>query len=213
MSTRATYAIKSGRKTTTFYGHYDGYLEGAANRFHNALVASFPSKLHDFEPGDLGVHSVLQDRPRGGFAFAFIRGNEDIEPTANHDAHGDTEYQYTYDEKTQQLTVRTRNHETWEWIPSATWDIVDFLSSQYCSGEDDNLVGKATYQPKFGPPETFVATVKIARKLSQLADAYAATFKTDNPNKAIYEELARTWSAVCVNALFRYHQKKAVKAA
>ena len=38
MSTRANYIFKSGRKTlATFYIHYDGYPEGAASYFQNAL--------------------------------------------------------------------------------------------------------------------------------------------------------------------------------
>jgi hypothetical protein len=83
MATRATYQIDG----TTFYCHWDGYPTGAAHRFANAVAAmTQPAKDGRLEP--------IADK-RGGFAFAFIRGNDDAEPTKSHDAHGDTEWRYT----------------------------------------------------------------------------------------------------------------------
>lgn len=84
MATRATYQIDK----LTFYCHWDGYPTGAAQRFANMVKAhTVPAA------GELHLSSVV-DR-RGGFAFAFIRGNLDAEPTESHQAHGDTEFRYT----------------------------------------------------------------------------------------------------------------------
>ncbi len=76
MSTRATYQIDF----TTFYIHHDGYPEGAAKYFSNALA-----------------HRVLaEDRaPNATLADDFIRANNRAELTPGHDVHADTEYQYT----------------------------------------------------------------------------------------------------------------------
>lgn len=84
MATRATYQINR----TTFYCHWDGYPTGAAQRFANMVKA-----LTVPETGDRKFDAI-EDR-RGGFEFAFIRGNLDAEPTKTHDSHGDTEYRYT----------------------------------------------------------------------------------------------------------------------
>lgn len=74
MSTRATYQIKSGFSTVTFYIHHDGYFEGAALYFRNTL---------DF--------MRISERP---FLPCFLWANERAELTAGHEAHGDTEYRY-----------------------------------------------------------------------------------------------------------------------
>ncbi|MAT51449.1 MAG: hypothetical protein CMK32_09735 [Porticoccaceae bacterium] len=89
MSTRATYQFVSDhdrpRARYTFYGHYDGYEAGAAFRLW---------RMH---------HS----NRKGGFADRFHGGNDDVELTPGHDAHGDTEYQYTLTSDGQ-LTVKAR---------------------------------------------------------------------------------------------------------
>lgn len=81
MSTRANYIFKSGRKTlTTFYIHYDGYPEGAASYFQNALI--------------LGNGKI--DSPD-----LFLRANENCEIS---DIHGDIEYLYEFNIKTQMIS-------------------------------------------------------------------------------------------------------------
>lgn len=79
MSTRATYEFRStdgyGPKSVTFYIHYDGYPEGAASYFRAALAFKC-------------------EAPNSNFADHFFRANR-TELTEGHNAHGDTEYQYT----------------------------------------------------------------------------------------------------------------------
>lgn len=82
MSTRATYKIDG----VCFYIHYDGYMDGAAVYFWN-------------------MHRA-RDKGRGGYAEAFLRGNDLAEFTESHAAHGDTEYRY--DLKGETLTVWAR---------------------------------------------------------------------------------------------------------
>lgn len=84
MATRATYQING----MTFYCHWDGYPTGAAQRFANMIAA-----LTVAEEGDRKTIDAIEQR-RGGFEYAFIRGNMDAEPTPSHDEHGDTEFRY-----------------------------------------------------------------------------------------------------------------------
>lgn len=86
MATRATYRIEG----MTFYCHWDGYPAGAAARFAKMIAAHT-------KPTDRGHDTIA--RVRGGFAFSFIRGNNDAEPTDSHTAHGDTEYKYDLEVK------------------------------------------------------------------------------------------------------------------
>lgn len=79
MATRATYKIDG----VCFYIHYDGYMDGAAGYFWN-------------------MHHAM-GKGRGGYAEAFLRGNDLAEFTKSHDWHGDTEYRY--DLKDETLTV------------------------------------------------------------------------------------------------------------
>lgn len=82
MSTRANYIFKSGRKTlATFYIHHDGYPEGAAEYFHKALI---------FDNGKINSPDV------------FLRANDACEIS---DIHGDIEYLYEFNIKTQKLKV------------------------------------------------------------------------------------------------------------
>ena len=82
MSTRANYIFKSGRKTlATFYIYHDGYPEGAAEYFHKALI---------FDNGKINSPD------------AFLRANDACEISC---IHGDIEYLYEFDIKTQKLKV------------------------------------------------------------------------------------------------------------
>lgn len=83
MSTRANYIFKSGRKTlATFYIHHDGYPEGAACYFQNALLL-----------GD-----GIIDSPD-----VFLRANDNCESTDC--IHGDIEYLYEFNIKDQTIKI------------------------------------------------------------------------------------------------------------
>ena len=73
MSTRATYQFNDHGCTTTVYVHQYGYPQGAAAFF-------------------LAMHHARSGK---GHAVDFIRSNGLAEITKSHDAHGDTDYQYT----------------------------------------------------------------------------------------------------------------------
>jgi hypothetical protein len=79
MSTRATYQIKSGFSTATFYIHHDGYLSGAASYFKDTIDLM-----------RIGGRPLLP---------CFLWANERAELTDGHDAHGDTEYRYDLERK------------------------------------------------------------------------------------------------------------------
>ena len=82
MSTRANYIFKSGRKTlATFYIHHDGYPEGAAGYFQNALL---------FDNGKISAPD------------AFLRANPGCEMSES--LHGDIEYLYEFNIITQVVT-------------------------------------------------------------------------------------------------------------
>lgn len=75
MSTRATYRFEFADRyapPVTYYIHHDGYPSGAAVYFALAVYAEGTS-----------------------LAARFLRANDRAEFTDGHDAHGDTEYQYT----------------------------------------------------------------------------------------------------------------------
>ncbi len=77
MSTRATYLLPAENysdQMVCFYIHSDGYPEGAADYFH---------KMH-----------YCKNRS-AGMAGRFFRANDKAEFTPCHEAHGDTEFQYT----------------------------------------------------------------------------------------------------------------------
>lgn len=79
MSTRATYEVDG----YTFYIHHDGYPEGAAQYFKQAL---------EFAEGRKGN---MDYSPNAGFTEDFMRANTRAALTPSHEVHGDTEYQYT----------------------------------------------------------------------------------------------------------------------
>ena len=79
MGTRATYQIEG----KVFYIHWDGYPQGASFYFHHMI-----EKYNEI------IDKIGRTR-NGGYAEAFLRGNDCAEFTSSHDAHGDTEWQYT----------------------------------------------------------------------------------------------------------------------
>lgn len=93
MGTRATYQFGNGRRGThTIYIHWDGYPDGAAMYFYRMLLN--PSK--------------------GCMATQFIRANEHAELTSGHDAHGDTEYQYTLIGHGPDATLTAKGIAAWD---------------------------------------------------------------------------------------------------
>lgn len=100
MGTRATYKIEGH----FFYIHWDGYLEGAATYFLN----------------------MLSTQSKGGYAEAFLRGNDQASFTESHDAHGDTEYRYDYDGKVLKAYKGNWDNDEWELVFEGS--IVKFIS-------------------------------------------------------------------------------------
>lgn len=87
MSTRATYQFETrmGQKLT-FYIHHDGYPQGAAVYFSNALNMNKAITRRS--------HTKTKQQRTAEVAARFFRANLRAEFTTGHDAHGDTEYQY-----------------------------------------------------------------------------------------------------------------------
>ena len=81
MSTRATYKFSIASELApddiTIYAHYDGYPEGAANKFSDMLMK------------------------KGNLSDRFIRAVDYAETTKNHSVHGDTEYRYDIETQTE----------------------------------------------------------------------------------------------------------------
>lgn len=121
MSTRATYSIGN----MTFYCHYDGYPSGAAERFANMVRARYAAELRqDRYP--------LIDR-KGGWAYAFIRGNDDAEPAYDnaHTGHGDTEWRYMLAEDRNGVLGMQVTHRpdvgTDDWVLDFRGEFIDWL--------------------------------------------------------------------------------------
>ena len=101
MSTRGTYLF-NGRDewapNTCIYVHCDNYPLGAIHKIWAAFKVS----------GQVTIES-------------FIRGNDRAEITQSHEAHGDTEYRYTFDGH--RLTVHDRPDygDTWRVIFTGYW--------------------------------------------------------------------------------------------
>lgn len=109
MSTRATYRVKEYNGITQrieyFYIHYDGYPEGAAQKFKQLLLNmdSLKEKSHIENGQDIFVW-----RPgKSIIAFGMLPY---AEFTEDHEEHGDTEYQYDlyYDRKNKSWDVVAR---------------------------------------------------------------------------------------------------------
>lgn len=114
MSTRATYLFKPTDRTpeTCFYIHHDGYELGAAAYMFNTIN-------------------------QGGFsAEGFLRANNKAEFTSCHDAHGDTEFRYTF-EGNRNVTCEKRvyHNEIASWRCEYQGTIENFVNSYLKPGE------------------------------------------------------------------------------
>jgi hypothetical protein len=186
MATRATYQVEN----QTFYCHWDGYPAGAAYRFAKMVEALTV-------PSDKERNLDAVDDRRGGYAFAFIRGNMDAEPTADHEEHGDTEYRYTLTEQGGRARIKVTErsgygvdakwktiYEGWliDWPEMATQGIVEVdFGSGWHAGRTYTL-----------------ATVENAKAIKSREAEIAGSFKTmpdgrENPNKPIHIARMRAW--------------------
>jgi len=100
MATRATYQING----VTFYIHHDGYMEGAAVYFYNALTA--------------GQHFLAE---------SFLRKNERAEFTHSHESHGDTEFRYTV--MNDKIVVHNMQYGTDSWEEVFNGSLKDFVNN------------------------------------------------------------------------------------
>lgn len=205
MATRATYQIDD----TTFYCHWDGYPTGAAGRFA-AMVESMT------QPSAKGIEPIA-DR-RGGFAFAFIRGVMDAEPTDRHDVHGDTEYRYTVKtapDGAATISVDAYSFDSDKWSFKGSYDLARWLNVQRGNllselrrlktmggmyDGDPEIDAHDTIPPIVrvtisdgGRSRVVYATEEHARNIQALFQAKARTFQPDNPNRAGYQRRADAW--------------------
>ena len=79
MATRATYQFKTNYTAATVYIHWDGYLQGAAHYFNEALNAWKANRKRDV------ISSLLA---------CFVYANDQATITGGHEAHGDTDFRY-----------------------------------------------------------------------------------------------------------------------
>lgn len=199
MSTRATYEFR-GRNLPiiAIYVHTDGYPEGAADKFFDAIRAQYRPEVQG-KKIDLKQAPYLSNRYScsGGWAAAFIRGNPEAEFTDSHEAHGDTEYRYTVHDGTISCKKRVDISGD-EWEQFFAGDIADFVN-RYT--EDHNcVVGKHTYKD-YGRTSVLRAPAQIALNLAKLALAYSDQFQVDNPNKEVFSERAHHWKEVAKDAV------------
>jgi hypothetical protein len=93
--------------TVVYYIHHDGYLEGAAHYFKEA---------------------VLYENHRGGLPAMFLRANDNAEFTESHQTHGDTAFRYTVMPGEPQLLAEKRSsHNTENWHQLFHGSLVDFI--------------------------------------------------------------------------------------
>ena len=194
MSTRATYVIDGHG----FYIHTDGYPEHAALYFLNMVKAnaveikSHPQIKHEY-----------MNRPRGGYAAHFLRGNCLAEFTEGHDAHGDTEYQYTMDGAGHLTVYGVKENET------ATGLVSDFINrhhkeiNSYYGGDFEPVTH---YTPEYGGVEYY--TVSQCVVLSEYYREQAQRFAASNPNYESSIKLARTFSELARVALDEFSELK-----
>jgi hypothetical protein len=186
MGTRATYEVNG----QVFYCHWDGYPAGAANRFAKMIGA-----MTQPERGERNTIDAIADK-RGGATFAFIRGNDDAEPTEGHDAHGDTEHRYRVtDDAAHGLVIE---HEAKRWDGDfAAWGPKRPLA-EFINTRRDKEWGVPTIVT-FADPAThwnlrkILATIDNAREIAANHRRLAERFDDGNPNKPHHVAQAEAW--------------------
>lgn len=83
MGTRAVYTFNDGDEKFHVYKHWDGYPEGAALFFMNAMSYAWGGKR--FEAGDFAAAFIAGNKHQGGGDVYFTKGPN---------RHGDLEYIY-----------------------------------------------------------------------------------------------------------------------
>ncbi len=121
MSTRATYLFKAHdwHPAVCFYIHHDGYEDGAAAYFLNAIV--------------------LSQSGNGGLADRFHRANDRAEFTKGHDAHGDTKYRYTVTlgEQGEPMLKADKRRMDDSWTPCYQGTLREFINAHTGNMTDD----------------------------------------------------------------------------
>lgn len=183
MSTRATYEINE----TTFYCHCDGYPAGAAAKLANMIGALT-------RPADAGGVWAIADR-RGGATFAFIRGNDDAEPTESHQVHGDTEYRWRVTDAGRSAPgellvscqVRGASWDHWsDW--STPEPVADFINRHY-----PGAIVAIADPDRFLNGRRMIATTEHGLAIAKRELELAAGFQDGNPNKPRHQALAVAW--------------------
>lgn len=177
MSTRAVYTFTGGWiGKVSFYIHFDGYPEGAAKYFYNAI------------------------RSEGNLADAFHRANPKAEITSGPEAHGDLEYSYAVEideTKVSRFSAYKMDYQEtdWEWRMFETCGpeaFAHWINRQrtgrdgarpadlvlYVKPHNSRLPGRLTTEEK-----------EMARLASQKAERadYAAKFPHFSGNLATYD--------------------------
>lgn len=212
MATRATYQIDG----MTFYCHWDGYPAGAAMRFVKAIAAlTFANEGKGIE---------IYGEARGGLPFAFIRGNQDAEPTGSHADHGDTEWRYTVtsnqDPGKPQFTIKVQarnlNNGLWSTVIDgedlASWcnemreswvhqvNLAKTKRGEQPVPREELLEGweplvTAKLDDGYGWKREMIATAANAKALAEAAAKQAMGYQETNPNRAGYQRKAEQWGA------------------
>ena len=118
MSTRATYNING----TSFYIHYDGYQEGAAHYFVN-MINAFHKPVNE--------ENQIYRTANGGYAEAFLRGNNVASFTSSHEEHTDTEFRYTLNGDNLTVCIR-KSWDSDQWKVEK-WDLAEMLKNSKAS--------------------------------------------------------------------------------
>lgn len=97
MGTRAVYTFKSHNEIYHVYKHWDGYPEGAASFFANAVQYAWQGDR--FEASDFAAAFIAGNKKKGGGDIYFTKGPK---------AHGDLEYVYEVypNKKTHERSIR-----------------------------------------------------------------------------------------------------------
>lgn len=176
MSTRATYEING----KCFYIHHDGYLEGAADYFYNALL-------------------FIKDKYRSSdFEADFFRANKNAEFTTSHEDHGDTEFQYTVTGNN--LEVKSRIWESKgskrKWKSAFNGKLIDFVNT-FCHEikEDSSLKFKEIKLYTYGNPSIH-NKVSIKPILDEKLELKSIWEKNGHANGANYEILVKEIEAI-----------------
>jgi len=167
MTTRATYIVGD----MLFYAHHDGYPTGAAERFARMIDAWYvPTDSHLMEAAE---------HPAGGLAFAFIRGNLDVQLANSLKDHGDAEFAYVVGQRESgkiEVTVRSRESkepdrgELSEWMAHQQRNLRNDLATYWTDHPEDrpNDVNDGRYtimqQAALDAAEAIPLIVRIERR-------------------------------------------------